>query len=159
LQTRFVIDTTIVVSWLLTPDKLTGKIVRSLELKLHTPYMTVTELWKHRADWSHRRPSFDLQQFADTIGYYVRIAPPDRYAQEISEATALMGRIDPDDSEFIALALKLGVPIWSHDKHFKQQTRVAVVTSGDILALSPQLPTLWEALKDEWSRRQRAARR
>jgi hypothetical protein len=37
LQTRYVVDTTIIVSWLLDPDKLTGRIVRSLELELFTP--------------------------------------------------------------------------------------------------------------------------
>jgi predicted nucleic acid-binding protein len=159
LQTRYVLHTTIIVSWLLDPEKLTGKIVRSLELELFAPYLAVSELWEHRADWSRRRPSFDLLQFTDAIGYYVRIAPPDMYSQEMSEATAVMGRIDPDDSEFIALALKQGAPIWSHDGHFKQQTRVGVVTSRDLLALSPELPTLWEALKDEWSKRQKAAQR
>jgi predicted nucleic acid-binding protein len=155
LQTTYVVDTTILVSWLLDPDKLTGKIVRSLDLELHTPYMAVSELWKHRDDWSRRKPSIDLQQFTSAIGYYVNVVQPDQYAQEMSEAKAVMGRIDPDDSEFVALALKLGAPVWSHDKHFKQQSRVGVVTSGDILASSPGLPTLWEALKDEWSKRKK----
>jgi predicted nucleic acid-binding protein len=36
LQTRYVVDTTILVSSLLNPNKLTGKIVRSLELQLFT---------------------------------------------------------------------------------------------------------------------------
>jgi predicted nucleic acid-binding protein len=99
------------VSWLLDPDKLTGKIVRSLDLELHTPYMAVSELWKHRDDWSRRKPSIDLQQFTSAIGYYVNVVQPDQYAQEMSEAKAVMGRIDPDDSEFVALALKLGAPV------------------------------------------------
>ena len=97
MQTTYVVDTTILVSWLLDPDKLTGKIVRSLDLELHTPYMAVSELWKHRDDWSRRKPSIDLQQFTSAIGYYVNVVQPDQYAQEMSEAKAVMGRIDPDD--------------------------------------------------------------
>ncbi|MDA4122818.1 MAG: hypothetical protein OK456_06530 [Thaumarchaeota archaeon] len=34
MQTKYVVDTTVIVSWLLSPDKLTAKIVRSLELEL-----------------------------------------------------------------------------------------------------------------------------
>jgi len=154
LQTRYVADTTIIVSWLLDPEKLTGKIVRSLELELFTPYLALSELWKHQADWSRRRPTFDLRQFTDAIGYYVRIVPTEQYSQKMSEAKTVMGRIDPDDSEFIALALKLDAPVWSHDGHFKRQSTVGVVTSSDLLALSPELPALWEALKDEWFKRQ-----
>jgi predicted nucleic acid-binding protein len=49
--------------------------------------------------------------------------PSRKDEEEMSEATAVMGRIDPDDSEFIALALKLGAQVWSYDGHFKQQSK------------------------------------
>ncbi|MDG6929226.1 MAG: hypothetical protein JRN29_04165 [Nitrososphaerota archaeon] len=54
MQTKYVVDTTIIVSWLLDPDNLTAKIVRSLELKLFTPYKSVSELRKHQKDWTRR---------------------------------------------------------------------------------------------------------
>ena len=49
MQTRYVVDTTVIVSWLQDPDKLTGRIVQSLELELFTPYLAVGELWKDLA--------------------------------------------------------------------------------------------------------------
>jgi predicted nucleic acid-binding protein len=45
-----------------------------------------------------------------------------------------MGKIDPDDAEFVALAIEVDAPIWSHDKHFLKQKRVKVVTSQDTLS-------------------------
>lgn len=68
----------------------------------------------------------------------------------MKEAHIIMDPIDTNDVEFIALALRVKAPIWSHDGHFKEQRRVDVVTSRDILKDSPDIPSLWEALKDEW---------
>jgi predicted nucleic acid-binding protein len=149
LQTRYVVDTTILVSWLLDPNKLTGRIVKSLELELHTPYQSVSELWEHRDDWSKRRPALDLSAFTDSVGHYIGVEMVERGSKEMSEANSVMGKIDPDDAEFVALAIKIDAPIWSHDKHFLKQKRVNVVTSQDILKQSVELPSLWQALHQE----------
>lgn len=39
---------------------------------------------------------------------------------------------DMDDVPFLALALKLGVDIWSDDKHFKEQSEIEVFTTNDL---------------------------
>ena len=149
MQTRYVVDTTILVSWLLDPNKLTGRIVGSLELELYTPYQSVSELWKHRDDWSKRRPGVDLPAFTDGIGHYVGVEMVERDSKEMGEARSVMGKIDPDDAEFVALAIEVDAPVWSHDKHFLKQKRVNVVTSQDILKQSVELPSLWQALHQE----------
>ena len=41
------------------------------------------------------------------------------YASHLFEARALMADRDPDDIPLAALALKLGVPVWSNDRHFQ----------------------------------------
>ena len=150
MQTRYVVDTTILVSWLLDPNKLTGRIVKSLELELHTPYQSVSELWKHRDDWSKKRPGLDLPAFTDSIGHYVSVEMVERGSKEMNEAHSVMGKIDSDDAEFVALAIKIDAPIWSHDKHFLEQTRVKVVTSQEILKQSFEMPSLWQALHQEF---------
>jgi predicted nucleic acid-binding protein len=159
LQTRYVVDTTVLVSWLLDPNKLTGKIVRSLELELFTPYKTVSELSKHSYDWSRRRPGLDLEEFTDAIRSFVQIITLLPDSPEMREARTIMGPIDPDDSEFVALALITKAPIWTHDKHFERQRRIHIVDSRDILESSQELPALWETLKDEWSKRRTVSHR
>jgi predicted nucleic acid-binding protein len=91
-----------------------------------------------------------LLAFADSIGHYVGVETVEKGSREMNEARSAMGRIDPDDVEFVALAIKIDAPIWSHDKHFLEQKRVAVVTSQDILKQSVALPSLWQALHDEF---------
>ena len=158
MQTKYVVDTTVIVSWLLAPHGLTAKIVRSMDLELFTPYKAVSELWEHQEDWSKRRPTLDLQTFSDSIGYYVQIEMVDQSSSEMREARVVMNKIDLEDSEFVALALKLKIPIWSRDKHFQEQNRVEVVRTDDLLKGSIELPSLWEALKEEWFKMVRESR-
>lgn len=40
------------------------------------------------------------------------------YRQFLEAAKAMMAHIDPDDVDLLALALKLGAPVWSNDAHF-----------------------------------------
>ena len=149
MDTAYVVDTTVLVSWLLSPNKLAGKIVRSLELQLYTPYMAVDELWRHRLEWSERRPDIKFPLFMDALRYYVKVIVADRSWEEYLEAEEAMAPIDPNDAEFLALALRLRIPIWSHDRHFREQSLAKVITSSDILRYSHELPTLWRALNEE----------
>lgn len=43
----------------------------------------------------------------------------DRYADSIPEAQNRMKDRDPDDAKLFALALHLGIPIWSNDRDFE----------------------------------------
>jgi predicted nucleic acid-binding protein len=57
-----------------------------------------------------------------------------------------MKSIDPNDAKFLALALKLKVPIWSEDKHLKCRQLVFVFTSKDITHFSHQSQEVWAAI-------------
>ena len=45
---------------------------------------------------------------------------------------------DKDDVDFIALALKLNLPIWSNDKDLKKQTLAKVYTTKEVISLLDQ---------------------
>ena len=38
----------------------------------------------------------------------------------------------PEDAPYFALALKLGIPIWSNEKRFKSQEKVSVFTTNEL---------------------------
>lgn len=147
LETRYVIDTNVIVAWLLKPDGLSGKIIRSLELELYTPYMAIDELWKHKSEWDKKNSRVDPARFIDQLAYYIHVQSIDSNSPHMLEARNLMRGIDPEDSEFVALAIMLELPIWSYDPHLRRQNRVKVVASDYILRNSHEIPTLWEALK------------
>lgn len=54
------------------------------------------------------------------------------YAQKIPEATRRIAQRDPDDIDVLALALHLGVPVWSNDDDFRQ-TGVEWFTTATLL--------------------------
>ncbi len=151
LETRYVADTNVIVAWLLKPDGLSGKIITSLELELYTPYKAVEELWKNRSEWSKKNPRIELSRFIDELQDYVDVRPVDFNSSYALEAKKVMGGIDSEDSEFVALAIMLDTPIWSYDPHFAKQNRVKVVTTDYILRSSHEVPALWEVLKEEYS--------
>ena len=149
LETKYVVDTNVMVAWLLKPDGLSGKIIRSLELELYTPYKTIDELWRNKSEWDRKNSRVDLARFVDQLEYYIHVQRVDSNSPHMFEARNLMRSVDPDDSEFVALAIMLEVPIWSYDPHLRRQRRVKVVDSDYILRNSYEVPTLWEALKKE----------
>ncbi len=152
LETRYVVDTNVIVAWLLKPDGLSGKIIRSLEFELYTPYKAVEELWKHKAEWDKRSARVDPAKFIDQLGYYIHVETIDSDSAPMVEAKNLMSGINLADSEFVALAILRGLRIWSYDPHLRKQSRVKVVTSDYILRNSHEVPGLWEALKEEYTR-------
>ena len=150
LEKRYVVDTNVIVAWLLKPNGLSGKIIRSLELELYTPYKAIGELWKNRPEWDKRNPNIDLARFIDQLRYYIHVQHVDQNSPHMVAAKNLMNSIDPNDADFVALALVLDAPIWSYDPHFERQSRVKVVRSDYILRNSPDIPTLWEELQKEF---------
>jgi predicted nucleic acid-binding protein len=147
LPRKLVVDTNVIVAWLLKPSGLSARIIRSLALDLHTPYKSTEEIWNHRSEWSQRSPGFSTARFIELMRRYMRVEFVERNSW-YDEAARIMSAIDPSDTEFFALALKLDAPIWTHDPDFKKQTRVPILTNSDILRQSASLPELWEALRD-----------
>lgn len=80
----------------------------------------------------------------------MKVQGSESFSTHLREAGEIMRFVDPDDSEFVALALFHASPIWSYDPDFRRQSRVKVVGSDYILHNSISIPTLWEALKDEY---------
>ena len=78
-----------------------------------------------------RRLSEDLLLLAMT-SLPVTILEPGRYARKMSEARRRMGRRDPDDIHLLALALELGIPVWSNDKDV-EDAGVEWFTTEDLL--------------------------
>jgi hypothetical protein len=78
----------------------------------------------------------------DTLHAAIEVLPVDRYSEtdyvsQIKQAGVLIEHRDPDDGHIVALALKLGVPIWSNDNDFRDLSvdrfrvwRQIVVTAG-----------------------------
>jgi predicted nucleic acid-binding protein len=49
----------------------------------------------------------------------VTVIERETYSDALPEATRRIARRDPDDVEILALALHLGIPLWSNDNDFE----------------------------------------
>lgn len=49
----------------------------------------------------------------------VRIVDLEEYRSSVAQAQKRIGRRDPDDVHILALAIHLGIPIWSNDNDFE----------------------------------------
>ncbi len=152
MQTRYVVDTNIIVQWLLKPDGLAGKIIKSSELELFTPYKAIDELWENSKDWVGKKIDIDLKQFTSALGAYIVIVDPPYNGQAMRKALSVIEPIDPEDVEFLAVAMMKDAAIWSYDRHFKEQELVRVVDSQDILKMSPENHALHLALGNQYRR-------
>lgn len=149
MQTRYVVDTNIMTAWLLNPEGASAKIIRSRELELFTPIKAIDELWEHRAEWSKKRVDARLSEFTSAIGFHIRVLRVNQNSKEMKTALQIMEKIDPDDSEFLAAALRVDAEIWSRDKHFTKQSKVGVVTTEELVKRAVDHPGLWLALHGE----------
>ena len=61
----------------------------------------------------------------------IRIIPASAYQRSLSDAERLTP--DPADAPYLALAMHLGVPLWSNDSALTQQNAVIVYTTHEVL--------------------------
>ena len=61
----------------------------------------------------------------------IQVLPETAYRTNLPEAKICTP--DPADAPYVALALHLKIPIWSHDALLKEQDRVVVYTTQEVL--------------------------
>ncbi|MFM9964701.1 MAG: PIN domain-containing protein [Planctomycetaceae bacterium] len=58
---------------------------------------------------------------------------PREYDSELPRAMELIGQRDPKDVHVLALALRLGMPIWTEDRDFEGLPHVSIHKTSDLL--------------------------
>ena len=56
------------------------------------------------------------------------------YEHRMKEAGDIMNKIDPGDTQFVALCLHRNMPVWSDDNDFQRQNAVKVFTTKQIFS-------------------------
>ena len=94
----------------------------------------LAELEKNR-DEIRNKSGFSLHEFevfVSILKLRVRFVPLEQFWDKIHEAKLHAPHLK--DAEYFALALKLGCPIWSNEKAFKNQSEVRIYTTAELLA-------------------------
>ncbi len=130
----FVIDTNIIFSSLLK-DSSTRKIILSDSFNLFAPEFVFTEINKYKETILKKSglKKENLELLLLLIQSHISVIPLSNFSSFLREAEKEMENIDKKDAPFIALSLKLKLPIWSNDLHFKKQKKVKSYTTDEII--------------------------
>lgn len=134
---RIVVDTNVLISALINPNSIVWDIIRIEEVDFFAPEITIDEIEnyedmiKNKLESKERKEEYSY--LTSELFHPVIIVPTPVYEEEIEKAYKIMKSVDEKDTEFLALALSYGCPIWSDDSDFKKQSEVKTYTSKQIV--------------------------
>ncbi|MCX8000564.1 MAG: PIN domain-containing protein [Leptospiraceae bacterium] len=118
-----------------SPKSKAREIAISGEVKLFSPQFLLKELDKHKDEVKEK---FGLnetrfQLVLELVKAVVEFIPLEDFKEFIEEASRISP--DRDDIQYLALSLKLGTPLWSNDNRLKQQLRVKIVSTKELIEI------------------------
>ena len=112
-------------------------------LKLFAPELAVSELREYKPLICLKSDitAGEFELLLILAEYFVEFSPVDEYKEHFNNAISLASGFSEkdkaeflEDADFFALALKLGSLIWSNDTLFKEQSRVEVLSTSELLS-------------------------
>ena len=111
------------------------------QLELCAPQLLRSELIRHRPRIAKqmRKTVAQVTEVLDLLLHRVTLVYPSLISDEVwKEAKTLVKSVDPDDEDYVALALHLGFPLWTGDKKLANALKdhpVRVLTTADVRLL------------------------
>jgi len=101
----------------------------------HIPEFTFEEMLEHTKELEEKieLPANEIGLILEHIIFAgkVRIVPLSEFSNFTKKAMDICS--DPDDTAYVALAMKLNIPLWSNDAKLKNQDSIKVYNSAEIL--------------------------
>ena len=129
---RIVADTNILFSFF-WENSLIKQIILSSNMEIFSPEFAIEELEKHssliinKTKMPKKEFISELNKLKSTIKFFSK----KDYTFFLKEASNISP--DKDDAHFLALCLKLNLPLWSNDKELKKQYKIVVLNINDII--------------------------
>ncbi|MBI2044424.1 DNA-binding protein [Candidatus Pacearchaeota archaeon] len=130
-----VIDANEVISALISSSGKTAEIIFSGKLKLFAPEYLLGEINNHKSEILQKSglSKAELDMLLSLIFLNIEFIPFFEFEKFEEEASKICQ--DPNDTEYFSLALKLGCSIWSNDKRLKEQNKVKVYNTTELIGL------------------------
>ena len=116
---KLVIDTNILFSALLYKRRIHDLLFYNEDLQLYAPDLLYEEMLRHK-EKIRRLTRLSSREtdilFNKILPRRVTIVPHEEYMNELKKAVQLLQQVDLSDTPFVALAMRLGVPLWTGDK-------------------------------------------
>lgn len=109
------------------------RVLMRMGLKLFSPEFALEEINAHESDIAKKTglSSDEFKLLRKDLAIAVGFIPIEEYREFLSEALSIAP--DSNDVDFLALALKLKLPLWSNDALLKKQKSVRVFSTPDLL--------------------------
>ena len=130
---KFVVDTNILFTFFWKNSFTKGLLVDQ-DLEFFAPEFALEEINKY-SDEILRKTGISIEKFKELridLAIFVEFIPLEEYKQFLPEALSLIPMY-PNDADFLALSLKLMLPIWSNDPHLKRQSKVKVYSTSELM--------------------------
>ena len=132
---KLVVDTGVLIAALMKDSAVRELLLNPL-FEFYVPEHCIEEIEKHMGEIA-KRSGLIVENVYLLLGILltsVQVVPKERILERMKEAEQIMGKIDMDDTPFIALALSFpNDGVWSEDRHFLKQNRVKVWLTKDLL--------------------------
>ena len=129
---KIVVDNNVLFS-LMNPKSVAAYLFSSIAAEFFAPEFVKSELSKHKSDCLLKSKlsehKFEMRQ-AEVVED-IKFIKLSKYEDFLEKSLAILP--DPDDADFLALALSIKAAIWSNDPHLKQQSLVKVFTTKELI--------------------------
>lgn len=132
---RFVVDTNILFTFF-WEDSFTKGILMDQDFEFFSPEHALKEINDHTDEIINKTEITNekFQELRKDLAICIGFVPTEEYKDFLKESSLLLPNY-PDDIDFLALAIKLKLPIWSNDPHLKNQNKIKVYTTKEFLNL------------------------
>lgn len=138
-----VIDANELFALLIRGSKGSEYLLLSNRVELIAPEFLLAEFERHKEEILSKTHKSETE-FAMLLSVFrrrIKFIPKQEFEDSMKKALKLLPQ-NPKDAPYIALALKYNACIWSEDRPLKQQSRVKVLNTGELLKelKSPNAP-------------------
>ena len=130
-----ILNTSILISSLIK-DSVTRQILLLPSMKFYLPEYALEEIEAHKIKISRlsRLSTDEIDILLNLLLENISIIPSRTIQPYLSQAGVIIGRIDPNDIPFLALALATeNDGIWSNDRHFEAIKQIKIWKTSDLL--------------------------
>ena len=114
-------------------NSITRKLLMKMNLRLFSPEFALEEINKYKKEII-KKTKIKEKHFYDLkkdLAIAIEFLPLEEYKKFLKNAFKISP--NPNDCDFFALALKLKLPIWSNDSLLKNQNKIKVFSTSDLL--------------------------
>ncbi len=115
------------------PLSKTRYLIANFPLSLFSPEFAKKEIMKYKEDILKKANLKDFNSFIDILNTRINFIDLKEYKEQMQKCKDIIK--DEKDIEYMALAMKLKIPLWTNDKSLKNQDITKIITTKDIIEL------------------------